>query len=801
MVVTYNWLKEFVDFDLSPEELSHRLTMAGLEVDAMEKTGAGLESVVVAHLLSVERHPDADRLTVCRVNAGAEELQIVCGATNHKTGDYVALARVGTVLPGDFKIKKSKIRGQVSEGMLCSEKELGLSEEASGIMILPNDLNVGQPFFEATGLADVRYEIGLTPNRADCLSVVGVAREVAAMVGQPLQIPQPVVKEEGGPIEQETSVDIVDADKGPRYMARLIKGVEIGPSPDWLVRRLESVGVRAINNVVDITNYVMMELGHPLHAFDFSLLRGQKIIVRCPGETKFTTLDDQEHQLIGSDLAICDAESPVALAGIMGGQNSEIQPNTTDVLLESAYFEPVSIRRTSKRLGIHSESSHRFERGADVNMVPIALDRAASLIAELAGGKVAKGAIDAYPKEISEKQVSITLEKTNRLLGLNLNLDQIASMLGSIGLDIVKDASADSLSVVIPTFRPDLEREVDLIEEIARLNGYDNIPVTMPSGESVDHPASEHQAVVRRLREVMVADGFSEVINYSFISPTAYDQINLSADDARRENVAVMNPLTEEQSVMRTSLLPSLLENVVRNHSYRSLDLSLFEIRPVFRPVENEELPYEPTFISGVMSGRREPFGWSQVGDAFDFYDLKGIVESLLAAARIEDISWRVDQSEPYLHPGKSCSVYSAEIRLGVLGEIHPNVLDNYDLKDAVYAFELDVEELIKASTGRISFSQISRFPDVFRDSAFLFDDEISAEKILTTINSARGKLVESVNLFDVYRGKGVPEDKKSIAIRVRYRSSERTLTDEEINKAHNRIVKTIEKQLGAQLR
>lgn len=801
MVVTYNWLKEFVDFDLSPEDLSHRLTMAGLEVDAMEKTGAGLESVIVAHLISVEQHPDADRLTVCRVNTGSEEVQIVCGATNHKTGDHVVLAQVGTVLPGDFKIKKSKIRGQLSQGMLCSEKELGLSDESEGIMILPEGLTVGQPFFEASGLADVRYEIGLTPNRADCLSIVGVAREVAAMVNKPLQIPQPVVIEQGGPIEQETSVEIVDAEKGPRYMARLIKGVKIGPSPDWLIKRLESVGIRSINNVVDITNYVMMELGHPLHAFDFNLLRGKKIVVRCPGVTNFTTLDDQEHQLLDSDLAICDAEGPVALAGIMGGQNSEIQDDTKDVLLESAFFDPIAIRRTSKRLGIHSESSHRFERGADVNMVPVALDRAAALIAELAEGQVAKGSIDAYPSKIVERKVPLTLGKTNALLGLNLNIKEISAMLNSIGLDVSSGTCDASISVGIPTFRPDLEREVDLIEEVARLNGYDNIPVTMPAGESVDHPVYEHQSVVSRLRESIVAEGFSEVINYSFISPTAYDRINLDKDDSRRNNVAVLNPLTEEQSVMRTSLVPSLLDNVAHNLSYRSLDLALFEMRPVFLPVAGEDLPYEPTLLSGAMCGRREPFGWSQNDDPFDFYDLKGVVETLLANVRIDNVSWKSETSEPYLHPGKSCSVYSGDICLGVLGEVHPVVLDNYDINDPIYVFELNVEKLIEASAGQIKFSPISRYPDVYRDSAFLLEDEISADAIMTAINKSRGKLVESVTLFDVYRGKGVPEGKKSIAIRINYRSSERTLTDEEINKAHNRIVKTMEKQLAAQLR
>jgi len=801
MVVTYNWLKEFVDFDLSPEDLSHRLTMAGLEVDAMDKLGEGLESVIVARLISVDPHPDADRLTVCQVDTGGEPVQIVCGATNHKSGDYVALAQVGTVLPGDFKIKKSKIRGQLSQGMLCSEKELGLADESEGIMILSQDLPVGKPFFDAAGLSDIRYELGLTPNRADCLSVVGVAREVAAMVGQPLRVPQPVVPEEGDAIENQTSVEIVDSEKGPRYMARLIKDVKIGPSPQWLVRRLDSVGVRSINNVVDITNYVMMELGHPLHAFDFNLLNDRKIIVKCPGKSAFTTLDGQEQQLLESDLAICDGKGPVALAGIMGGENSEIQPDTTDVLLESAFFDPLTIRRTSKRLGLHTESSHRFERGADVEMVPVALDRAAALMAELASGVVAKGVIDAYPQTISRRQVPITLAKTNAILGLEVSLEQVSDMLASIGLGVNKDEAEAALSVDIPAFRPDLEREIDLIEEVARLNGYDNIPVTMPSGEAVDLPVPVHQKMVKRLRDEMVALGFSEVVNYSFISPSAYDRINLAADDSRRKNVAVLNPLTEEQSVMRTSLLPSLLENISHNLAYRSLDLSLFELRPVFRVVEGEELPYEPTFLSAAICGRREPLGWSQQSEAVDFYDLKGAVESILDAALVKKLTWQTDESEPYLHPGKSCAIYSGKVCLGTLGEVHPKVLDAYDIGEPVYVFELNIERLIETTTGQIKFSPISRFPDVYRDSAFLLDEGVSAEQILATVRGAKGKLVESVVLFDVYRGKGVPEGKKSIAFRVQYRSPERTLTDEEINKAHGRIVKVMEKQLGAQLR
>jgi len=801
MIVTYKWLKEFVDFDLSPEDLAHRLTMAGLEVDRIEYIGAELDSVIVAKLLSVDRHPEADRLTVCRVDNGTDEVQVVCGATNHKTGDLVALAQVGAVLPGEFLIKKSKIRGEVSQGMLCSEKELALADESAGIMILPAGLTLGQPVFEALDLKDVRYELGLTPNRADCLSVVGIAREVAAMVGRQLNLSELLFLEEGGPIGPETSVEIVDVDKCPRYAARLIKNIKIGPSPDWLVKRLETIGLRSINNVVDVTNYVMMELGQPLHAFDFRLLRGGKIVVRCPGETEFTTLNGQSHQLIDSDLAICDAEGPVALAGIMGGENSEIQPETETVLLESAYFDPISIRRSSKRLGLHTDSSHRFERGADINIVPVALNRAAALITELASGTVCKGMLDIYPKVIELRKISIGLEKTNTILGLNLTLQQIQEHLQSIGLNLCVGDESESLQVEIPTFRPDLEREIDLIEEVARLNGYDQIPVTMPVGQTEGVTITTAHAAVTALREKMVAAGFSEVINYSFVSADVDDRILLASDDVRREHIKILNPLTETQAVMRTSLVPSLLENVSRNLAYRSLDLHLFELRPVFFPIAGQDLPQEPKQLTAIMSGGREPLGWCQGGNPSDFYDLKGVAEALFEMMHISDLHWDASGSEPYLHPGKSCTISSGAKRLGVLGELHPKVAVNYDISTPLFLLELDVAALLETADNNFDFKPLSRFPDVYRDSAFLLDENISAETILMTLKGNRSNLIEAITLFDVYCGQGIPDGKKSVAVRVNYRSVERTLTDDEITKVHNRLVKTMDKVLAAQLR
>ena len=804
MIVTQSWLKDFVDFDLAPEDLSHRLTMAGLEVDAMEKLGEGLDNVIVARLASVDPHPDADRLTICQVETGNDTVQVVCGAKNHRAGDLVALAQVGALLPGDFKIKKSKIRGQLSLGMLCSEKELGLAEESEGILILPEGLRLGRPVFDALGLKDVRFELGLTPNRPDCLSILGVAREVAAMVGAPVKIPREIPSEEGPSMAEATSIAVEEPDLCPRYAARLIRGVKIGPSPEWLVRRLESVGMRSINNVVDVTNYILMELGHPLHAFDFNLLRGRRIVVKRAAEGEvFSTLDSQARLLGRDDLVICDAEGPVALAGVMGGENSEVQPDTIDILLESAYFNPVAIRRTSKRLGIHTESSHRFERGADVNMVPVALNRATALIQEVAGGAVAKGSIDVYSKTVPEKKLTITTRRTNDILGLKLETLEIQRLLRSIGLDVepAGDRVDEALYVSVPTFRPDLEREIDLIEEVARLNGYDRIPSTMPAGRAICHRPTGHQRQVTCARNAMVTAGYSEVINYSFISSGVWDGLRLDANDHRRRTVPILNPLTEEQAVMRTSLVPSLLETAARNLAYRSRDLALFELRPVFHPVDQEELPREGLRLTAVRCGRREPEGWAQDQQTVDFFDLKGVLENLLETFRISDVVWDAGRSEPFLHPGKSCTLLSGERILGTLGEIHPKVLESYDIDTPLYLFDLDFEALSDVSGAFGGFKPLSRFPDVYRDSAFLLDEEVSAKQVFDVLSEAKSRYVEDVILFDLYRGPGIPDGKKSLAIRVRYRSVEKTLTDEEINAVHGKMVDALGKKLGAEIR
>jgi len=802
MIVTYNWLKEFVDFDFTPQELCDRLTMAGLEVDALVNIGGDLDSVIVAQLDSVDAHPDADRLTVCQVNTGTDIVQVVCGATNHKTGDLIALAQPGSLLPGDFKIKKSKIRGQVSLGMLCSEKELALAEDSPGIMILPPDLPLGQPVFDALGLKDYQIEIGLTPNRPDCLSVVGVAREVAALSGAKLKIPVSQFSEVTSTIAEFATVTIENEEGCPRYAARMIKDVKIGPSPDWMVHRLEAVGMRSINNVVDVTNYVMLELGHPLHAFDFRYLQDDKIVVKFADDgEKFTTLDDQVHSLCTEDLMICDGQKPVAMAGVMGGLDSEVKDDSETILLEAAYFKPTMIRRTSKRHGLHTESSHRFERGADIDMIPIALNRAASLIAELSGGQIISGMIDVYPQQLKPVSIEMSVQTTKDLLDIPVDRETIQTLLDSVGLSAKPGTSSDLLQVEIPSFRPDLERQVDLIEEVARLYGYDKIPVTMPVGTVDAKLPPLRQRLQKTLQQAMVSAGFSETINYSFVASDSIGKIGIPAEDGRSIHVRILNPLSEDQVVMRTSLVPSLLETVSRNLNYRSSDLRLFELRPVFITLGESDTCIEKLSLTAVMSGQREPEGWAQTTASVDFYDLKGVVEEILATIGISDVIFDSDASQPYLHPGKSCRLLADQQQLGFLGEVHPEVLTTFNIDQPVYLFELDVEAAISLTGKHAQFKALSRFPDMLRDSALLLDESVTAADVMEIVNRGKNKFFESAVIFDLYTGKGIPAGKKSLAIRVRYRDLKKTLTEAEVNKSHDKLIRSLCHQLNAEIR
>lgn len=801
MIVTYNWLREFVDFDLPPQELSDLLTMLGLEVERMEIRGSGMDSLVVARVEDKSQHPNADKLSLCKVNNGKEILDIVCGATNFRVGDKVALAQIGTILPGDFRIKRSKIRGEESCGMLCSEKELGFSDESAGIMILPPEYELGIPLFEALGLKDTIFEIGLTPNRADCLSVIGVAREIAAKLRKHVIYPGHEVEETGPVITEIASVVIHDPQLCLRYAARYISGCRIGPSPAWLVKRLNAVGLRSINNVVDITNYVLMEYGHPLHAFDFDLLAEGRIVVQRASEGElFRTLDGQERSLISSDLTIRDGNKAVAVAGIMGGGNSEITGATTNILLESAYFNPSSIRLTSKRLGLHTDASHRFERGADINIIIKALDRAASLIGELAGGTVAKGVLDAYPVKFKPRKITVQVDSINRILGLKLSEETIGRIFKDLELD-VESVESGTFIVGIPSFRVDIEREIDLVEEVARLNGFENIPMTMPFARVFSDRPPLHQLLESRLRNLLVAQGFNEVINFSFISPDVFDKLMLDESDPRRDAVKLRNPLVEEQSVMRTTLLPSLLNTAVNNISYRELNQRIFELRRVYLPNQDQELPYEPLYLGALITGRRDAEGWNQEKHMVDFYDAKGIVENILFDLNVKGVAFSPENTEKLYHPGKSCNILLRSESFGSIGELHPDVMDSFGLTQKAYYFEINFENLVKHSKEIKSVSPPSRFPDSIRDIAMLVEDAVSFSKVLESVTTLKIKEIEDISIFDLYKGEHVPPGHKSLAIRLQYRSHERTLTDEEVASMHNQVVNHLINELKVSIR
>lgn len=800
MIVTYNWLKDFVDFDLMPEQLADLLTMVGLEVEGMKSVGSDLDDVIVARVVEKAQHPNADKLSLCQVDTGREIVSVVCGAQNFAAGDKVALAQIGAVLPGDFRIKKSKIRGCESFGMLCSEKELGLADESSGIMILPPEFVCGVPVFDALGLKDVIIEIGLTPNRADCLSIIGIAREIAAKLGKKLSYPKISLAEGDCSIANLATIRVDDPELCPRYTARYISGCTVAPSPQWLVNRLASVGVRSINNVVDVTNYVLHEYGHPLHAFDYNQLAEHTIIVRRASEGEvFTTLDGQKRVLTSNDLTIRDGNKAVALAGIMGGENSEICPSTSEILLESACFSPTAIRRTSKTQGMHTESSHRFERGADIAILPTALDRAAAMIAELSGGCVAAGAIDVYPDPVGPRTVSVSCARVAQVLGISISRDQIRRILESLEFSVT-DLTDDALSVVIPQFRVDIEREIDLIEEVARLYGYDNIPGTMPQVESFVEKPSQRQQLERAIRDVLVSQGLSEVITYSFINPTCYEKVLFPDCDPRRACINVLNPLSEDQSVMRTSLLPGLLEVASRNTSFRTLDLHVYEVGRVYLPSE-KELPDEPLYVGGILSGLLTPDSWCSGKEQTDFYDVKGVLENVFDRLGVCGITFEKRDIEPYYHPGKACSLVHGQNRIGSFGELHPTIQENYSLERPAYYFELNCDILASTVTDKRSVVPPPRFPDVSRDIAMLVPEELATGSIIDSIADSRIKEIERVDVFDVYTGSTIPAGHKSVAVRVRYRAHDRTLTDEEVSRYHQRVIDNLLKKINVSIR
>lgn len=803
MRISYNWLREYVEIeDFTPFEIAEILTRGGLEVEEIKQLLPEIEGVVVGEVLSVNPHPNAEKLTLCMVRGNHSPLSIVCGAKNVKPGDKVPLALAGAKLPGNLKIETIKIRGEWSYGMLCSESELGLGEDSTGIMVLPEDLRVGEDIVDALGLKDYILEIKVTPNRSDWLSIIGIAREMAALTNRKIRLPEWKVIEDGESIVELASVEVKAPELCWRYLGRVIMGTTIRPSPFWLKRRLESLGIRSINNIVDITNYCLLEWGQPLHAFDFDLLEEKKIIVKCanPGE-KFITLDNVVRTLDSDALMICDGRRSVAIAGIMGGLNTEISENTVNLFLESALFNPVSIRKTSRKLSLSTESSQRFERGVDPDGVGVALDRAAYLILKMGGGRVARGRLEVSTPHVPvSPNVPLSIRKVNTLLGIELKKETIIDYLKRLEINLTK-SDKDYLEFLPPSYRLDLRYPVDLIEEIARLYGYDNIPSHVSSLRSSFKKVNPFQIFESKLKKVLCYQGFQELITYSFISQKELEILNLSPSDYRIQVLKIRNPLSENQAVMRTTLIPGLLSAMRKNVYQKNYHMRLFEIGKVFIQSDKDLLPVEKRMLGGLISGLRGGETWNIPKEEVDFYDIKGYLENVLEEFNILKVHFVRPCSISFLHPGKSSHIYIGNEKLGFLGEVHPKVLSHYDVNQRVFIFEIDCDLLYQYSENPRYYKPLSKYPPVYRDIALIVPEDLNAEKIKEAIESYIPDLIKEVFLFDFYKGKPIPEGKKSLAFRIKYQAFDRTLTDEEINHLHSELASFLRRELGVEFR
>lgn len=806
MRVSYNWLREFVDLDgISPHELADSLTMVGLVAEGIEEPGKEIEKVYTGRIIKIESHPNADKLVICRVvTVDGDEVQIVTGAPNVAEGQMVPVAVVGARLAGGLAIKKAKLRGVESRGMLCSGQELGLdpstmpAEQAHGIMVLPDETPVGVDVKPLIGLDDVVLDLELTPNRGDCMSMLGVAREVAAILNRPLKMPStdvPGAVPAGG---EPVRVDINDPDLCRRYVARLLKNVRVGPSPAWMQHRLRAAGVRPISNVVDVTNYVMMELGQPLHAFDYRKLKDGHIIVRraAEGET-LVSLDHAERKLTPDMLAITDPSGPVAVAGIMGGLDSEVTASTDMVLLESAYFNPVSIRKTARDLALHSESSSRFEHGIDITGCRRAADRAARLLAEMGAAEVVDLVVDNYPAPAVEKTILLRPDRVRHVLDVDLDAVEIAGLLGRLQFKVREDEKG--LLVTVPGHRPDIAIEEDLIEEVVRLYGFNLVPATLPTGAMTSGAMTYAQSLVRQVRSFLSRGGFYEVVTYSFTTPRVFDRLGVPEDHPLRNTVPLQNPLSEEHSVMRTLLFPGLLEVLQRNSNRRNRDAAVFEMGRLFFPAGDRPLPEEVTALAAAVTGKT-PGGWNSRPVEMDFFFLKGALDALLQDAGVRDVSYRSAEA-PGFHPGRTAEVFAGELKLGVIGELHPDVQDAYDLKQRVTVFELNFDRLVEVAGSPMIYRPLPRFPGVERDLALLVGLDVPASGLVEVIRREGGDILRDVQVFDVYQGEQVAEGCRSIAFSLRFQADDRTLTDEEVSGKVDSITEALEKELGATLR
>ena len=812
MKVSLNWLKDYVNIDLEPSIIAEKLTMAGLEVEALEERYNYFDNIVVAKVVEIKKHPDADKLSVCQVDAGTSDLiQIVCGAPNVHKNMFVPCALPGAILPGNFKIKKSKLRGEVSCGMLCSASELQLESDSTGIMEIDGDFAPGVPFKKALTLSDTIFEIDLTPNRPDCLSFIGVAREISAFVEPVQQIILPdytLLKDKISniSIHDHARVTIKDHDLCPRYSAGLLFDVKIEPSPFWLKDRLESIGFTPVNNVVDITNFVMMETGQPLHAFDFDKLAKSEIIIKRAGsDIDFTTLDNKEHKLESDMLMICDGDGPVALAGVMGGQNSEISDSTTRVLIESAYFNPVSIRKTAKKTGVSTDASHRFERGTDPEGTINALNRALSLISKFnSKTSIAKDIIDEYPQKVFPTEIDLNTDALNIRLGTRLKSDEIRQMLESICFKIDK-TDTSKLKVKVPSFRVDVTRPEDLSEEIARLWGYNNIETSYPSVVALKgNPLDKNICLNKNICNILTGFSFFEVINYNFIHEDSQDRLNLSDKDKRRDVETILNPISDQMSVLRSSLIPGLLETMKKNISWQENSLKIFEIGKIFFATKKGFLPEEKEVVAGLMTGNRSDQSWYSKRKELDFFDLKGVVEGFFQGLMVKNISFKKieDNSFLYYQNGYAAIIQSGDSIIGNLGKINNKVLENYGLKQDVFVFDIDVKILQSQISDSVTAKPLPKFPFVSQDLTIIVDKSVTIGTILNQFEkiSENQSLIEKVFLFDTFEGDLISKNKKSLSFRVVYRDTNKTLKEKNIKKLHTNMSKIIIDKFNADL-
>jgi len=792
MRISYRFLQHYIDLkDISVHEVAEALTMLGIEVESVYDLGMVSGNILVARIEKIDPHPNADKLTLCTVDAGKRGVfKVVCGATNINPGDVVPLALPGAVLPNGTVLRKARIRGVESEGMLCSGAELGWNDDATGILILPESLPVGEPF-------DALLEITITPNRPDCLNMVGIARELSARFRRPLHLPVPRFNEITTPADSLARVSITAWEGCPRYTARIIRHIKVRPSPRWLVHFLESAGLRSINNVVDATNFVLLELGHPLHAFDMDKLAEHQIIVRWAKDgEQIETLDGVKRTLTAGDLVITDPQKVVALAGIMGCGNSEISDSTVNVLLECAYFTPATIRRTAKRLEMQTEASYRFERGTDREKMTLALDRATELIKELAGGEVAKGFIDTFTPWTRPHPVSVEINKVTSLLGIELNGREIADNLARLGFELVS-SDRERLRFNIPSHRVDISRDVDLIEEVARIFGYEKIPVVLPYIQSVPAELSLGERIEKILSKELVGMGFCETINYSFVSTRQVRELGFPADDL----VGILNPISRDQDVMRPSLIIGLINNFIHNLNRDVYNVRLFEIGSSYHWDSSAEDGYkEPRWLVAGMCGSVVE-NWLDGEREVNFFDIKGVAENLLSALGIKRYNIERVKQIHWLHPGKSAQFVARGERICWFGEFHPALSSKLGIEQRLYLLEMPLGIVEKVAELRPTFKELPRYPATRRDFAFIVDEEVASLQIERSIRQIGKELVENVTLFDVYRGEQIPAGKKSLAYAVTFRAPDHTLTDAEVNTLQEKIISTLKKQLGITLR